>query len=327
MKKWMLVISTIVLSFIISGCSNGSGEAAADEYTYIGVMLSDSGLGDSSFSDSAFNGLERAREELGVIFDYREIADTGTYEQGLQELVEQGNELVIAVGFTMKDAVEKVAAEHPDQEFLLVDEVSEMENITSLTFEEHEGSFLIGALAGMKTRTDKVGFIGGLDTPLINKFRAGYEQGVKETNPDAEILVEYAGDFGNDKLGYTIAKGMIDNDSDYIFPSAGFTGVGAIQAAQEQGTYVFGVDSDQYFLGEKAVVTSMLKKVDVGLFEVAQQLTEQGELTESHIILGIEENGVGLAPVRVISLTEKEEAILNELKAEIAEGSRSINSK
>ncbi len=157
----------------MTGCSTPTTKNNSKENTHsIGILLSDTGLGDGSFNDSAFRGLERSRDELGVLFDYREAPD-GNFEGALRELVKQHHDLVIGLGFSIQEAIEKVAKENPNQQFLLIDGFSKLDNITSITFKEHEGSFLVGMVAAMKTKTDTVGFIGGADVPVIQRFETG----------------------------------------------------------------------------------------------------------------------------------------------------------
>lgn len=323
-KNTKLVVIFFLL-FVMIGCSNGTDFQEKD-YLKVGIMLSDVGLGDQSFSDSAFLGVMQARDELDILFSYKELGDTGTYLQGLTELVEEEHDLIIGLGFMVKDDLEKVASTYPNQQFLLIDDVSDLDNITSLVFKEHEGSFLAGLVAGMKTKTNKVGFIGGGDFPLIHKFAAGFKQGVKASNKDAEILIEYANDFGNDKLGEKMARSMIAEGADFIYPAAGYTGVGALNEAQNSGVYGIGVDTDQYFLAENAVVTSMLKKIDVAIFQAIKLFVENGELTEDIIELGLKEDGVGLAEIRIISLKANEQEILTDYIEKILSGSLTIES-
>ncbi|WP_138418685.1 BMP family lipoprotein [Aquibacillus sediminis] len=320
MKKWIVILLFCLQVIVMTGCAEAGTTSAVDEKVKIGVMLSDVGLGDQSFSDSAFLGLEQARDELGILFDYRELETVGDYESGLIDLAEQDNDLIIGVGYMMEEELKKVAEDYPDQQFVIVDTVIDLPNVTSVTFKEQEGSFLIGAIAGMKTESDVVGFVGGVDSALIRKFLNGYEQGVKATNPEAEVVTQFAGDFGDDKLGADIADQMIQEGADYIYPSAGFTGVGVIQKAEEQGIYSFGVDSDQYFLGEETVVTSMMKNIDVAMMNVATELHENGELSGEDLVLGLNEDGVGLAPIRVLSLTSEENNQLENLMDEITSG-------
>ncbi|MBU8908730.1 BMP family lipoprotein [Desertibacillus haloalkaliphilus] len=320
MRKWFVFLLIYVVVVLTTGCSEEETTSIVDEKIKIGVMLSDVGLGDQSFSDSAFSGLEQARDELGILFDYRELDKVGDYETGLKQLVEQGNDLIIGLGFMMEEELVKVAEAYPNQQFVLVDSVIDLPNVTNVTFKEHEGSFLIGAIAGMKTESNVVGFVGGMDSPLIRKFYNGYKQGVEAVNPHAEVISRFAGDFGDDQLGESIADELIKERVDYIYPSAGFTGVGVIHKAQEEGIYSFGVDSDQYFLGEETVVTSMLKNIDVAMLNVAEELYENGELNGEDLILGLNEDGVGLAPIRVLSLTPEENDEINNLINDITSG-------
>lgn len=322
MKKSIMFILFISL-LIITGCTEKESTTETDQIK-VGIMLSDTGLGDQSFSDLGFIGLEKARDELNISFDYREIADTETYAKGLEELVKSGNDLIMGLGFSIQEDLETIAKKYPEKSFLLVDAQSDLPNIYNVTFKEEEASFLLGAIAGMKTTSNVVGFVGGEDVPLIHKFEKGFTAGVKSENPEAEVLVKYAGDFGNDKLGESIAKEMITDKADFIYPAAGFTGVGVINESQRSGTYTFGVDSDQFYLAEKAVVSSMLKQVDVAIFNTIQELVETGEISEKNQELGIKENGVSIAPIRVLELSPAEQNRLEQLQQDIAGGSITI---
>lgn len=324
MKKYFILFTFIVVALMLTACSNNKTNTEANERVKIGVMLSDTGLGDQSFSDLGLIGLEQARDELNISFDYREIKDTGTYEEGLEELIAQGNNLIIGLGFSLQEALETVAPKYPDTPFVLVDSVSDVPNIYNVTFKEDEGSYLLGALAAMKTNSNIVGFIGGMDTPLIQKFEKGFTEGVKSQNPEAQVLSTYANSFGDDKLGATIAKDMIAAGADFIYPAAGFTGVGAILESQNAGIYSFGVDSDQYYLAENSIVSSMLKQVDIAVFNTIKEFVETGKLAEKNKVLGIKENGVNLAPIRVISLSPSEQSKLAKLREDISNGSIAI---
>ncbi|QTC41231.1 BMP family ABC transporter substrate-binding protein [Bacillus sp. V3] len=322
MKKFILILLVMMLS--AAGCSSASSEEKPDENIQtIGILLSDTGLGDGSFNDSAFRGLERARDVLGILFDYREAPD-GNFEEALEELVAQDHDLVIGLGFSIQEALEKVAKEHPKQQFLLIDGSSELDNIISITFKEQEGSFLVGMVAAMKSKSNKLGFIGGADAPVIHRFEKGFEQGAKYVNPSITILKDNANNFGDAALGSSIAEKQIEQGADFIYPAAGFTGVGSIQAAQKAGIYSGGVDSDQYFIAEKSVVTSMLKKIDNAVFNLTQQLVSEGSISESSFELGLKEDGVGLAPVRITELTDEESKKIKEATDKIISGEVSI---
>ncbi|SDN58370.1 nucleoside-binding protein [Psychrobacillus sp. OK028] len=322
MKKSIMFILFISL-LIITGCTEKETTTETD-HIKVGIMLSDAGLGDQSFSDLGFQGLEKARDELNISFDYREIADTKTYAKGIEELVKTDNDLIIGLGFSIQKDLETIAKKYPKKSFLLVDAQSDLPNVYTVTFKEEEASFLLGAIAGMKTTSNVVGFVGGDDVPLIQKFEKGFAAGVKSENPEATVLSTYAGDFGNDKLGENIAKEMIASKADFIYPAAGFTGVGVINETQRSGIYSFGVDSDQFYLAEKAVVSSMLKQVDVAIFNTIQQLVETGEISEKNQVLGIKENGVSIAPIRVLKLSPAETNRLEKLQEDIAGGSITI---
>ncbi|WP_252183294.1 BMP family lipoprotein [Rossellomorea vietnamensis] len=319
-----LFIALIIAVLFIAGCSGTTTSKKIEKEYKIGVLLSDTGLGDESFNDSAFRGLEKARDELGILFDYREAPD-GDFETPLEELTQQGNDLVIGLGFSVQEAIEKTAEKYPDQEFLLIDGVSELENVTSITFKEHEGSFLVGMVAAMASKSQKLGIIGGADVPVIHRFEKGFRQGAQYINPKINITNEYANTFSDAQLGREIAEKQIKSGIDFIYPAAGFTGVGAIQAAQDNKVFTAGVDSDQYFVAEKAVVTSMMKNIDVAVFDIAESLVKEGAIPQDIYELGLAENGVGLAPIRNFKLSEEQLKAIEAAKDKIISGSVTIN--
>ncbi|MEI4771614.1 BMP family ABC transporter substrate-binding protein [Psychrobacillus sp. FJAT-51614] len=320
MRKHIILWITLILASVLSACSNNDANSE-NKQIKIGIMFSDAGLGDQSFSDLGFAGLEKARDELNVSFDYREIKHTDTYEKGFEELIEQENDLIIGLGFSVQESLEKVANENPKTTFLLIDGKSDLPNVYNVSFKEEEASYLIGALAGLKTTTNVVGFVGGEEIPLIKKFESGFIQGVKSVNPEAEVLSKFSGSFSDDKLGASIANEMISAKADFIYPAAGFTGVGVILESQRAGTYSFGVDSDQFYLAEKAVVSSMLKQVDIAIYTTVKELVETGNISEKNQELGIKENGVNIAPIRIIKLSSSEKNMLEKIKEDISNGS------
>lgn len=323
MKKSIMILLIFISLLIITGCTEKEPSTESHQIK-VGIMLSDAGLGDQSFSDLGFSGLEKARDELNISFDYREIQETDTYANGLEELVKAESDLIIGLGFSIQEDLETIAKKYPEKSFLLIDGQSELANVNNVTFKEEEASFLLGAIAGMKTTNNVVGFVGGEDVPLIHKFEKGFTAGVKSENPEAVVLSEYANDFGNDKLGESIAKEMISAKADFIYPAAGFTGVGVIKESQRSGIYTFGVDSDQFYLAEKSIVSSMLKQVDVAIFNTIQELVETGEISEKDQVLGVKENGVSIAPIRVIELSPAEQNRLEKLQEDISSGSITI---
>ncbi|MFD2637368.1 BMP family lipoprotein [Piscibacillus salipiscarius] len=303
--KQFLVIVLIGIAIVMSGCSEDNSQKTDKEIS-AGLVVTESGLGDDSFSDSAFQGLEQARDELGVTFDYREPFE-GDFVAQMEELITQDHDVIMGLSYNAQAAMEQLAEEYPEQQFVLIDAVSDKDNVTSITFKEDEGSYLIGLIAGMRTKSNVVGFIGGERIEVVKKFERGFKEGVQAVNKDAEVLVEYAETFDDDALGAKLTREMVNKDADYVFHAAGFTGVGTLKEAEKQGIYAFGVDSDQYFVAEDAVVTSMMKNVNIALYDIMKRLVNDEQLTGEHIELGIEENGVGLAPIRLIELTQSQQ--------------------
>ncbi|GGG14699.1 BMP family ABC transporter substrate-binding protein [Lysinibacillus alkalisoli] len=308
-----IVIGLIVL---LAGCST-KAEEETRPYR-VGIVLSDAGLGDESFNDLAFNGLTKARDELGILFDYKEVID-GNYEQQLEQLVTEQYDAIIGLGFSAQKALTKVAEKYPQETFILVDGQADASNIISITFKEHEASFLIGMLAALTSTNKQISFIGGEVTPVIQHFEAGYIQGARYIDKDIAIKREYANDFNNAKLGEQIALQHMDQGADFIYHAAGFSGFGALQAAEKKGVYAAGVDTDQFFIAEKAVVTSMLKNVDQAIYQVVNDLLHNQE-QQQHYELGLKEAGVGLAPLRVISAPKQYQRTLDKAKEAIIKG-------
>lgn len=320
-----LVIFASAVALILAGC--GRQEAPKDESgkTKIGLVLSVGGLGDKSFNDSAYEGLKRAEKELGIVPVYGQPEQMAEDEKYLRQYAEQGMGLVIAVGFLMKDALEKVAGEFPGAHFAIIDAVVEAPNVASLIFREHEGSFLVGAIAGLVTETGKVGFIGGMDIPLIHKFEVGYTEGVKYVNPDADVIIAYAGSgpeaFHDPVKGKSLALSQFGRGADIIFQAAGSTGNGVIDAAQERGLYAIGVDANQNYMAPGHVLTSMLKRVDVSVFEIIKEIVE-GKFTGGEHVYGLEIDGVGYALDQYNEGLLAQDVIdrIEEIKADIVAG-------
>ncbi|WP_458122427.1 BMP family lipoprotein [Paenibacillus sp. Z6-24] len=314
----------LIAALLLSACSGQktADTSASKPKLKVGILLSNIGLGDQSFSDGAFKGLIKARNEGSILFDYREIAETGTYDEGLEQLVTEGNDLIIGLGYSVKESIENVAKKHPDRQFLLIDEKSELANVASITFKEEEGSFLAGALAAMASKTGHMGFIGGVESSLLHKFQAGYEQGARAINPDARFSVNYTGDFGKAELGAAAAREMITRDNtDVIYTVAGLTGVGGLQEAQKQGKYSIGVDSDQFFLAEKSVIASMIKNIDVAIYNALQDyMKNNASFPQKDMVFGLQDGGVGLTQIHILELTKEQQAKMEELQQKLISG-------
>jgi basic membrane protein A len=232
--------------------------------------------------------------------EYRdfEIQNDSQREQALRNFARRGHDPVVAIGFSQAQALEKVATEFPETKFAIIDMVVDLPNVRSIVFKEHEGSYLVGMLAAMASKTGKVGFVGGMDIPLIRKFACGYVQGVKAVNPDAEIYQNMTGTTGaawNDPVkGGELAKSQFDRGADVVYHAAGGTGLGVLQAAADAGKLGIGVDSNQNGLHPGSVLTSMLKRVDNAVFKAFDDV-RTGSWTAGFDVLGLAEDGVGWA--------------------------------
>ena len=235
----------------------------------VGLILATGGLGDKSFNDISYAGCMRAKEELGVDFDYVESSAIAEYEGFQRDFASSGEYmLIICIGFDQADALAIVAAEYPEQNFALVDMVVDNPNVASLTFRANEGSFLVGVVAGMVTETDKVGFVGGMDIPLIRDFFEGYEAGATWANPAVTVSDPvFVGDWADPIKGKELSLALIEQGSDCIYSAAGKSGLGALEGAHEQGVYTFGVDACQCYLYDE-IIASMTKRVDVAVYEM-----------------------------------------------------------
>ncbi|MGL4687777.1 MAG: BMP family lipoprotein, partial [Fusobacteriaceae bacterium] len=240
------------------------------------------------------------KKELGIDFKYVEPSSSAEDEQFLREYADAGYDLIIATGFQMRDAAEKVAKDYKDIKFAIIDDVVNEANTRSLLFKEQEGSFLVGALAAIMTKTDTVGFVGGMQVPLIDRFKNGFEQGAKYIKPDVKVILSYVGGssaFNDPVKGKEIAISQIRQGADVVYHAAGATGIGVIEAAREAKVFALGVDSDQDDIAPGVVLTSMVKNVDVAVFDTVKSVID-GTFTSGVYNFGIKENGVGTTDYR-----------------------------
>ena len=293
---WNLLTTLVLVSLIVGAC--GGGDGGSDDGSFKAAIVTDTaGLGDQSFNDSANRGLEQAKTDLGIETQVYETSQPSDYEPSLAQAPGQGADITFAIGFLMTDALTNVAPQNANTKYGIIDSVVEGDNVASLNFKEEEGSFLVGAVAGLMTKSNKIGFIGGLEVPLIKKFEVGFRAGVMTVNPDAEVLVTYAGDFNDPGKGKEIALSQYADGADVIYHASGGTGLGLFQAAQEKGAgfWAIGVDSDQYELAPDNILTSMMKRVDVAVFETIKA-AKDGNFKSGVTVFGLKEDGVGLAP-------------------------------
>ncbi|MAQ83214.1 BMP family lipoprotein [Psychromarinibacter halotolerans] len=286
---------TLLKSFLSAGAVFAVSAAAA--MAEPGLIIDLGGKFDKSFNESAFNGASRWVEETGGEYLETELQSEAQREQNMRRMAERGANPIVVLGFANASTLEVVAPDYPDTMFAIVDSVVDQPNVKSIVFSEHEGSFLVGMIAGLKSESGTVGFVGGMDVPLIRKFACGYAQGVMAANPDATVISSMTGTTPtawNDPVkGGELAKAQVSQGADVIYAAAGGTGVGILQAAADEGVFSIGVDSNQNFMHPGSVLTSMLKRVDNAVYEVFSEGLDGFE--PGVTVLNLESEGVGYA--------------------------------
>ncbi|RBY93480.1 BMP family ABC transporter substrate-binding protein [Blastococcus sp. TF02-8] len=290
--------------------SGAGSKGGSDGDLKIGLAFDTGGRGDQSFNDSAVAGVEKAIKDLGgKVQELSPNDDASNRAELLTQLAEAGYNPVIAVGFNYDDVIAEVAPQFPDTTFAQVDgsnaDGKKGDNVTGLLFAEEQGSFLAGVAAALKTETNNVGFVGGVQSPLIEKFQAGFQAGAKAVKPDIQVQVQYlspAGDFsgfGDPQKGKLVAQGMYQNGADIVFHAAGGSGKGVFEAAVEAGKRAIGVDSDQYLTAspdqQAVIMTSMLKRVDNAVENFIKAYAEGDVEGATDIVNDLSTGGVGLA--------------------------------
>nr|WP_276608220.1 BMP family protein [Aquibacillus halophilus] len=300
-----------------------------------GMVTDIGGVDDKSFNQSAWEGLVAFGEDNGLSkgsgIDYVQSANDADYLPNLNRLVQQDYNLVFGIGYLLAEAVSEVAGQNPDTNFAIVDSVVEGDNVASITFQEHQGSFLVGVAAALKTESNKVGFVGGVEGDLIKKFEAGFEAGVKSVDPSIEVVSQYADSFGAPDKGKAIAASMYNSGVDVIYHASGGTGNGVFAQAKDiknadpdAYVWVIGVDRDQHeegVIGDTNVtLTSMVKRVDIAVQSVSQQALD-GEFPGGEVLaFGIAEDGVGVAQTNEEAYTAEINDAVEEWKQKILGG-------
>ncbi|MBO3445991.1 BMP family ABC transporter substrate-binding protein, partial [Clostridium sp. CCUG 7971] len=264
-KILCLIMVAIVSSLALIGCTGNKGnDDKINNKVKVTMITGVGGINDRSFNQSSWEGLQKAKKDLGVEVGYIESNQDSEYTANIETAVDDGNDLIIGVGFKLKDAILSAAKNYPDQKFAIVDadyEDKTPNNVTCITFSEEQAGYVVGLVAGKMTKTNKVGFIGGIKGVVIKRFEVGYKAGVKEANPNAKVIDQYANTFTDSAKGKSIAQQMYANGADIIFSAAGDVGLGAIEVAKEQGKFAIGVDRDQNEVAPNTVITSAMKKV------------------------------------------------------------------
>jgi basic membrane protein A len=289
------------------------------------IVFDMGGKFDKSFNEAAYAGAERFKKETGVAYREFEVTAEAQREQALRTMARRGSQVVVGIGFGQASGMEKVAREYPNLRFAIVDAVVDLPNVQSIVFKEHEGSFLVGMAAAMASKTGKIGFVGGMDIPLIRRFAVGYAEGARYVNPKIEVYQNMTGTtpaaWNDPTRGGELARSQFDRGADVVYAAAGATGLGVLQAAKDKGRVAIGVDSNQNHIQPGTVLTSMIKRVDLAVYE-SFKTARDGTWRPGVRSLGVAEGGVGysLDQYNRSLITPEMERRLEQARADIVAG-------
>ncbi len=314
-----------ILFFALIGISGSSSFAALK----VGLVLDKGGKDDKSFNTAAFEGAIKAEKDLKIDLKYVEATDVNALENLHRQFAQKKYDLIIGIGFAQTEAMKKTAAQFPNVKFAIIDGEVNAPNVRSLMFEEHQGSFVVGAIAALKSKSNKIGFIGGMDIPLIRRFALGYQAGVKHINPKAEVIENFIGVTGeawnNPAKAKELALSQIASGAEVIFVAAGASGSGVFDAVEEKKKLAIGVDSNQNWLKPGFILTSMQKRVDLAVYKVIED-TLNGKFTSGTIRHGLSDKGIDYAldkyNEKILTMDIRKKA--DDLKSQIASGKISV---
>jgi basic membrane protein A len=327
-KLLRLTLARLAPALLLLAFFLGASSLARAEFK-VGLVLDRGGKDDKSFNSSAYEGAMLAKKSLNVFVKYVEATDDNAFEPLLRGFAQRDFDLIIGIGFAQKEAVKKVASQFPKKQFAIVDAQVDASNVRSLLFEEHEGAFLTGAIAALSSKTGKVGFVGGMDIPLIRRFSLAYEAGAKRINPNIDVQINFVGitseAWNNPPKGKELAISQYNNGADIIFAAAGASGLGVFDAAEEKKKLAIGVDSNQNWTKPGFILTSMLKRVDQAVFSTIQE-AKAGKFEAGIKRFGLANKGIDYAVDkfndRILSEAVRKKA--DEIKAEIIAGKISV---
>ena len=304
MSQIFVAICTMTLA--AAGCHPASYAADDKSKVHVGIVFDIGGKDDRSFNAAAWEGVKRAARDFPIVLRDVEPGDPTSIEPAMRAFAERGYDLIIGVGFSQTPIIETVAKDYPNISFVIVDGVSQLPNVASLIFREHEGAYLVGMIAAMTSKTGTLGFLGGMDIPLIHKFEVGYEEGAHAVNPEVNVVPNYIGvtdTAWNDPVkGKELARTQIERGADIIFAAAGNSGLGAFDAVEQYGKddqgraqkLVIGVDSNQNWVKPGFVLTSMVKRVDNAVYQIVKDRVGNQFAGGIHVY-GLENEGIGYA--------------------------------
>src|SRR5215213_8138069 len=310
MRSYLIIVSIFLLAIGLSSCAKT--EAESNGKIKVGIVFDIGGKNDRSFNAAAWEGVRRAQKDLDIVLRDVEPGNPTSIEPAMRAFAEENFDLIIGVGFAQGPIMQKVASDYPNIKFAIVDGVivdkegKPFSNVASLVFREHEGSFLVGMIAAAKSKTGKLGFVGGMDIPLIHKFETGYEEGARSVNPNIQVFDNYVGvtdgAWNNPGKGKELALAQIEKGADVIFTAAGNSGLGVFDAVEQYGKndqgeankFVIGVDSNQNAVKPGFVLTSMVKRVDNAVYDVVKEVLGGGFKGGFHSF-GLDKDGVAYA--------------------------------
>ncbi|HZI18734.1 MAG TPA: BMP family ABC transporter substrate-binding protein [Pyrinomonadaceae bacterium] len=329
MKFKVLPAALFVCALALGSAACGGASGAADERgkKKVGIVFDIGGKDDRSFNAAAWEGMRRAAQDFDIVLRDIEPGNPTSIEPAMRAFAERGYDLIIGVGFAQSPIMQQVAKDYPEINFAIVDGVIDLPNVASLVFKEHEGSYLVGMIAARASKTNRIGFIGGMDIPLIHRFATGYAEGAKAVNPDMQVLVNYVGvtdhAWNNPGKGKELALAQLDRGADVIFTAAGNSGLGAFDAVEQYGRdeqgrarrFVIGVDSNQNMVKPGFVLTSMVKRVDNAVHQIVEDVVN-GRFKAGFHTYGLDADGVAYA------VDEHNRALIPEDVVREAEGAK-----
>ncbi len=307
--------TTLVVAVLVAAVTAPAARVAAQEFVPA-IVFDMGGKFDKSFNEAAYVGAERFKKETAIAYREFEVTNEAQREQALRNMARRGSQVVVGIGFGQASGMERVAREFPNLKFAIVDAIVDLPNVQSIVFKEHEGSFLVGMAAAMASKTGKIGFVGGMDIPLIRRFALGYEEGAKYVNAKIEIYRNMTGTtpaaWNDPTRGGELARSQFDRGADVIYAAAGATGLGVLQAAKDKGRLAIGVDSNQNHIHPGSVLTSMIKRVDLAVYEAFKAVRSLG-VAEGGVGFSLDQHNRGL-------ITAEMEKRLQQARADIVAG-------
>jgi basic membrane protein A len=324
-RRAFLIGSAAVLGTGVADCSHPKSVAEGGRVR-LAMVTDQGGLGDRSFNDGAYRGLTAAKAESGADIRVLVSRSAADYQPNLTVLANKEYDEIFAIGFQLARDVDEVATRFPYSNFAIIDAVVDQPNVASVTFREEDGSFLAGAAAAMASRTKTIAFLGGIDIPLLRKFEAGYSAGARQIDPSVRVLVKYIGSFADPAAGKELSGVLLDQGADVVFVAAGKSGLGPIdQIRSRPNVYMIGVDVDQDAIVPGKILTSMIKRVDIGVLTLARQAAA-GKKPHGQASLGLKDGAIGLSDFHYTrnALTVSQFARLDALRKAIIAGTISV---